>query len=141
MRNKIIIGVGVAALLALGGYRLYRSNQSNPIQSSLNITGGEEELSAAPVGADAPARDYQIQLNISGWTQEQINLIHATVALLLYQNNITHQGIQVTDGLVEVKAATGDVGKVITEAQVLRAYKVEKAKRDAAAKAESLQNP
>ena len=71
-----------------------------------------------------------VNLNVTGWTQSQINSIKAMTAMILYDNSITHDGIDVMgEGIVDIVNPSGSVS-VITGQAILDAYDVREAEME-----------
>ncbi len=138
MSNRTIFITSLIAFVAIAAF-LASQDKSDKLDKSVSVsdpaeTGQEEDEPTIVVDEASNGINNRIVLNITGWTQVQKNSIHAMTSLLLYKNNITHQGITVEDGVIEVASPSADISKVITEKTILAAYKEEQQKRDAAAK-------
>jgi hypothetical protein len=79
-----------------------------------------------------------VQINTSGWSQDKINMVKAMVVKLLYDNGITHQGVNVIIPNIDISNPSGSIDFLTSQA-ISDAYDVWKSDMDskvAAAQAE-----
>lgn len=76
--------------------------------------------------------DYQIQYDITGLTQTQINHIKALAVAVLFAAGVTYDEIDCVDGLLTVVNASQDPTPIATRDALIAQWQIEEAARAAA---------
>lgn len=73
-----------------------------------------------------------MQIDVTGWEQEKINMIHSMAAQILWQQGVNYDDIKVIDGTIELSNPSSDVSKILTADTITTAYDAWKVLNDAA---------
>lgn len=69
--------------------------------------------------------------NTTGWTQEQKNMLQASLVSLLYTRGVSYISLKCLDGTCYIEQGVGEIEvEKITEQDLLDMYTIDKQKRD-----------